>query len=98
MTVAGQLTWTDKACPCDIGLPLQEVREVARSGSVAAAAAGSDTCVLCGGGEDADRDTLWVECGSCTRWYHGSCAGATQEDLDALGDAEWECPECQISR
>ena len=71
---------------------------MARSGSAAAATAGSDTCALCGGGEDADRDTLWVECGSCARWYHGSCAGATQEDLDALGDAEWECPECQISR
>ena len=50
-------------------------------------------CLSC-----ADRELLWVECGTCTRWYHGACAGATQEDLDALGNAEWECPECQISR
>lgn len=45
-----------------------------------------------------DRGLLWVECDTCTRWYHGSCVGASQEELDALGDAQWECPECQISR
>ena len=39
-----------------------------------------------------------MECDTCTRWYHGSCVGTSQEELDALGDAQWECPECQISR
>jgi hypothetical protein len=34
----------------------------------------------------------------CNRWYHGACAGTTQDEIDALGSAEWECPECQMHR
>jgi hypothetical protein len=75
-------------------------REAARAAAQAAAAAAADACTLCGAqwGQDADRDELWVACGLCNRWYHGACAGATQEEIDSLGQAEWECPECQMHR
>jgi len=65
-----------------------------------AAAAAADACTLCGAqyGVVSERDELWVACGSCNRWYHGACAGASQEDVDALGSANWECPECQMHR
>ncbi|BDA48817.1 probable pH-interacting protein at C-terminar half [Coccomyxa sp. Obi] len=78
----------------------REEKEAARAAARAAAAAAADACTLCGAqwGEAADRDDLWVACGVCNRWYHGACAGATQEDIDALGAAEWECPECQMHR
>ena len=33
-----------------------------------------------------------------SRRYHGACAGASQEEVDALGDADWECPECGSAR
>ncbi len=35
---------------------------------------------------------------SAARRYHGACAGLTQEDVDALGSADWECPECDSYR
>ena len=78
----------------------QEEKEAARAAARAAAAAAADACTLCGAqwGEAADRDELWVACGMCNRWYHGACAGTTQDEIDALGSAEWECPECQMHR
>ena len=39
-----------------------------------------DACALCGAayGDDEERDDLWIACDTCSRWFHGDCAGATQ--------------------
>ncbi len=97
----GQIGCKTGVCTTEVELcAAQEEKEAARAAARAAAAAAADACTLCGAqwGEAADRDDLWVACGVCNRWYHGACAGATQDDIDALGSAEWECPECQMHR
>lgn len=55
-------------------------QQAMRDAAKAAAAAAVDSCAGCGmsWGEDSTKDSLWIACDSCNRWFHGACSGATQ--------------------
>ena len=68
-------------------------------GSGHAGHASSHSIVHCGwhAGPSVPHQVKQV-CKDAPRRYHGACAGTSQEDIDALGDADWECPECASAR
>ncbi len=43
-----------------------------------AAAAVADVCGMCAAVYIDDKDTLWVGCDSCNKWFHCACVGVSQ--------------------
>ncbi len=50
-------------------------------------------CGLCGAvyEDETEEEELWIECESCTQWFHAECSGV---DPDSVPDA-FVCSACQ---
>lgn len=46
-----------------------------------------NTCGVCSlvYGEDAAKDSLWVSCELCSRWFHGECEGLEEAGAEDAG-------------
>ena len=49
-----------------------------RGRGAAAAAAVADACGLCAAVYADDKDSLWVACDTCNKWFHCACVGIEQ--------------------
>lgn len=66
-----------------------------------AAISAAEACAVCGVSNTGDpvKDTFWISCDTCHRWFHGICAEVPQELLDLMSDEEgWECRNCWQQR
>ena len=42
-----------------------------------------------------DWDTVMILCDICEKWFHCSCVGVQEDELDTIG--AWICEKCKIT-
>ncbi|KAK2841230.1 hypothetical protein Q7C36_012809 [Tachysurus vachellii] len=68
----------------------RDMAEVILKGSVP----NTDFCSFCGN-KDLPKAVaaVWIQCGTCTKWFHIKCLGMTDEQIPS-GHIPWYCALC----